>query len=96
MAEAIAFSHDELRQRAMSDTLTGLLKGVHDFLADGRPINAAVLTVLIAWPYLTHAWTRCWTPSAPSIPSDSPRLYRAAALIPAFMLALSFVPPPAG
>ncbi|MGI5327703.1 hypothetical protein [Actinomadura nitritigenes] len=77
---------------SVSGTARRLLEGAHTLLADARLTTAAAAAVLLAWPYLVHAWTRRWLPDAPSLPSDPPGVYRAAAVLPAVLLIASFVP----
>ncbi|WP_141578885.1 M48 family metalloprotease [Actinomadura sp. WMMA1423] len=77
---------------SVSGTADRLLAGTHALLADARLTTAAAVAVLLAWPYLVHAWTRWWLPGAPSLPSDAPRVYQAAALFPAALFLASFLP----
>ncbi|MGI5200647.1 hypothetical protein ACQEU6_03460 [Spirillospora sp. CA-108201] len=77
---------------SLSETADHLLEGAHALLVDARLTTAAAAAMLLAWPRLVHFWTRWWLPDAPSLPSDAPHVYQAAAMFPALLLIASFVP----
>ena len=73
---------------------TGLREGLHELLADGRPVVIATAVLLLGWPVLAYPWQRLWS-SAPRLSRQPWWPYLAAAILPIGMLVGSLAPLPA-
>ncbi len=71
---------------SLPETAQAITRGIRAFLLGGRPIVLAGLALILAWPYVSRLWLRCWTRAAPAGPPPRPADHLAAAALPGVLL----------